>query len=85
MKTLDDIKQDMSTLYDEVRSGTTELKTASELANIAGKHLKAEQLQLAREIFLEDRRKALPAPASSAPDAPETHKGNGVERAPLPS
>ena len=51
MKTLDDVKQDMSTLYDEVRGGTVELKTASELANIAGKFLKAEQLQLAREIF----------------------------------
>lgn len=52
MKTLDDIKADMSTLYDEVNSGNTELKTAAELANIAGKYLKAEQLQLAREIFL---------------------------------
>lgn len=50
-KTLDDIKIDMSRLYDEVNNGTTELKTAAELANIAGKYLKAEQLQLAREIF----------------------------------
>jgi hypothetical protein len=52
LKTLDDIKRDMSTLYDEVNSGKTELKTAAELANIAGKYLKAEQLQLAREIFI---------------------------------
>jgi hypothetical protein len=52
MKTLDDVKLDMSTLYDEVSSGATELKTAAELANIAGKYLKAEQLQLAREIFM---------------------------------
>lgn len=52
MKTLDDIKADMSRLYDEVNTGRTELKTAAELANIAGKYLKAEQLQLAREIFL---------------------------------
>lgn len=52
MKTLDDVKRDMSVLYDEVNGGTTELKTAAELANIAGKYLKAEQLQLAREIFL---------------------------------
>lgn len=51
MKTLDDIKLDMSKLYDEVNAGTTEIKTAAELANIAGKYLKAEQLQLAREIF----------------------------------
>lgn len=52
MKTLNDIKLDMSVLYDEVNTGSTELKTAAELANIAGKYLKAEQLQLAREIFL---------------------------------
>lgn len=51
-KTLDDIKRDMSELYDGVKTGGTELKTASELANIAGKYLKAEQLQLAREIFM---------------------------------
>ena len=52
MKSLDDIKLDMSTLYEEVVGGKTELKTAAELANIAGKYLKAEQLQLAREIFM---------------------------------
>jgi hypothetical protein len=52
VKTLNDIKDDMSKLYEEVRAGQTELKTASELANIAGKFLKAEQLQLAREVFL---------------------------------
>ena len=55
MKSLDDIKQDMSTLYDELCAGETELKTAAELANIAGKYLKAEQLALAREIFMADR------------------------------
>jgi hypothetical protein len=52
MKTLSDIKQDMSDLYDQVRDGTVELKSAAELANIAGKYLKAEQLELAREIFI---------------------------------
>jgi hypothetical protein len=52
MKTLDDIKLDMSELYDSVKNGDTELKTAAELANIAGKYLKAEQLDLARQIFL---------------------------------
>jgi len=66
MKTLNDIKQDMSTLYDEVLAGKTELKTASELANIAGKFLKAEQLDLAREIFISGRinTSMLSAPAS---------------------
>jgi len=61
MKTLDDIKLDMSTLYDEVNEGKTELKTAAELANIAGKYLKAEQLQLAREIFVGQLGKKLDA------------------------
>lgn len=55
MKTLNDIKADMSRLYDELEAGSCELKTASELANIAGKFLKAEQLDLAREIFLSGR------------------------------
>lgn len=51
IESLDHIKLAMGKLYGEVRAGTTELKTAAELANIAGKYLKAEQLQLAREIF----------------------------------
>lgn len=55
MKTLIDIKADMSALYDEVRNGKRELKTAAELANIAGKFLKAEQLELAREIFTSNK------------------------------
>ena len=59
MKTLDNIKQDMSELYEELRSGKCELKTASELANIAGKFLKAEQLDLARDIFLAGKAKPL--------------------------
>ena len=52
MKTLTDIKQDMSDLYDAVKAGTVDLKTAGELANISGKFLKAEQLELATAVFL---------------------------------
>ena len=52
MKTLTDIKQDMSDLYEAVKAGTIDLKTASELANISGKFLKAEQLELATAVFL---------------------------------
>lgn len=59
MKTLNDIKADMSRLYDQLQNGSCELKTASELANIAGKFLKAEQLDLAREIFLLNKPKPL--------------------------
>ena len=55
MKTLSDIKQDMSDLYEQVRAGRVDLKTAGELANISGKFLKAEQLELAREIFLSNK------------------------------
>lgn len=51
MKTLSDIKSDMSELYENLKQGEIEIKVASELANISGKYLKAEQLQLAREIF----------------------------------
>ena len=57
MKTLDDIKRDMSALYDQVRDDATELKKASEMANIAGKYLKAHQLELAERIFLAGRPK----------------------------
>lgn len=54
-KTLDDVKRDMSELYEQVKAGTSDLRRASELANITGKFLKAEQLKLAREIFLANR------------------------------
>jgi hypothetical protein len=50
-KSLEDVKADMSELYEQVKAGEADLKTASELANITGKYLKAEQLKLAREIF----------------------------------
>lgn len=52
VKSLADIKSDMSWLYEQVKAGGVDLKTAGELANITGKFLKAEQLELAREIFL---------------------------------
>lgn len=58
---MDDVKKEMGTLYDEVRSGKVELPLADSLANIAGKFLKAEQLQLAREIFVQEKAKALPS------------------------
>lgn len=55
MKTLTNIMEDMSALYDEVLSDRCELKKASELANISGKYLKAYQLDLAKEIFMTGR------------------------------
>jgi hypothetical protein len=62
VKTLDDIKRDMSELYESLKTGGVDLKVAAELANISGKFLKAEQLQLAREVFIENKAKVLPRP-----------------------
>ena len=61
MKNLNDVKHDMSELYDRLRNGEVDLKTASELANITGKFLKAEQLELATAIFLDNKAKCLPS------------------------
>lgn len=51
MKTTVDVKQDMSDLYEALKAGTVDVKIASELANISGKFLKAEQIELARSVF----------------------------------
>lgn len=52
MKTLNDVKADMSELYEQVKSSDCDLKLAGELANITGKYLKAVQLELATDVFL---------------------------------
>ena len=57
MKNLNRIKSDMSELYEQLITGEIDIITASELANITGKFLKAEQLQLARDIFLNNQEK----------------------------
>lgn len=46
------VADEMQRLYADLRNGAIELKTASELANITGKYLKAFQLDLAERIFL---------------------------------
>lgn len=51
-KTLDDIQNDMSELYERLKANEVQREDAAELANIAGKYLKAEQLKLGREIFV---------------------------------
>lgn len=51
MKTLDDVKLDMSDLYEQVKNGECDLKLAGELTNITGKFLKASQLEFAKEVF----------------------------------
>ena len=55
-KTLDDIRQDMSELYEKVRKGSVDLKVAAELTNITGKHLKAIALDLAIKMFVNEPR-----------------------------
>jgi len=52
MKTPRDIQNDMSKLYDELKKREIDIEIASELANIAGKFLKAESLIFAREVFV---------------------------------
>lgn len=58
MKTLEDVKRDMSELYEQVKSGDTDLKLAGELANITGKYLKATQIEFAKEVFLSNQASA---------------------------
>lgn len=71
MKSLADVQSDMSELYEAVKTGSVELKTAAELANIAGKYLKAEQLKLAKEIFVHHRERGVQPPQLPQPDAGE--------------
>ena len=73
MKTLTDIKQDMSDLYEAVKGGTVDLKTASELANISGKFLKAEQLELATAVFLNTPSPRMIEQAPQITDASHEH------------
>lgn len=50
-KSLKDIQQDMSLLYDQVNNAQIDLNTASELTNITGKLLRAYELDLTRQVF----------------------------------
>lgn len=59
-KTLDNIQNDMAELYDNLKAEKTDRAQASELANIAGKWLKAEQLKLAKDIFLHSLQRRVP-------------------------
>lgn len=51
-KSLADVKADMSELYEAVKAGSIDLRTAAEMTNITGKYLKAAHLEMAREIYL---------------------------------
>lgn len=45
-KTLEDLKVDLSSLYDQALAGKVDLRLTNELVNISGKYLKALQLEL---------------------------------------
>jgi len=61
----ENIQDNMSELYSALKSGEVKREDAAELANIAGKWLKARALDLAErefDLYLEDRqRNVLPA------------------------
>ena len=52
VKTMHDLKADLSELYDGTRDGEVDLRLCAELTNISGKYLKALALEQAREEFL---------------------------------
>lgn len=52
MKTLSDVQENMAGLYVELREGKIEFKVAVALTGMACQWLKAEQLKLARELFI---------------------------------
>lgn len=45
-KTLEELKTDLSVLYNATRDGKSDLRLTNELVNISGKYLKALQLEL---------------------------------------
>jgi len=46
MKTANELRKDLAKVFDELNSGAVELKTASELANIAGKMISTAKVQV---------------------------------------
>jgi hypothetical protein len=57
--TLTTVKNNLADLYSAVLAGTVDIKTAGELANIAGKQIKIEQLEFAKEVFAKERPAAI--------------------------
>jgi len=51
-KTLEDVTQDLSSLYENFKAGLVDRADADSMANISGKIIKIEQIKLAREIFI---------------------------------
>lgn len=47
MKNISELTQDLGSLYNELRTGTVDIKLATELNNTAGKIISAHKVQLA--------------------------------------
>jgi hypothetical protein len=62
---LTDVEQDMNKLYDQLRGRKIDRIEADSLANIAGKRLKAIQLDLADDIFKHEKTKHLLPPSAA--------------------
>tara|TARA_R110000822_G_scaffold166387_1_gene306728 strand:+ start:443 stop:679 length:237 start_codon:yes stop_codon:yes gene_type:complete len=46
MKNVNELRDNLSTIFEELHKGTIEVKTAAELANIAGKMINSAKAQL---------------------------------------
>jgi hypothetical protein len=46
MKDINELRDNLSTIFEELHNGTIEVKTAAELANIAGKMINSAKAQL---------------------------------------
>jgi len=76
IQSLDDVKSEMASLFDDLRAERIKREDASELANIAGKYLKADSNQIARAMLeLEmERRTAATLPHKGPTKRLSNHK-----------
>lgn len=70
-KTLENVKDDMAALYEELKNKRIERVDAAELANIAGKWIKAEGLRLANDMFLDELQMRVAKPLPTVREALE--------------
>ena len=54
MKDINELRDNLSTIFEELHNGTIEVKTAAELANIAGKMINSAKAQLDYHVMRKD-------------------------------
>tara|TARA_R110000868_G_scaffold49930_3_gene160237 strand:+ start:301 stop:537 length:237 start_codon:yes stop_codon:yes gene_type:complete len=54
MKNVNELRDNLSTIFEELHKGTIEVKTAAELANIAGKMINSAKAQLDYHVMRKD-------------------------------